>query len=77
MKIAIVGGFLFPYGDAAGARYRLLAKSLKKLNTEVYVISQLPYVPREDDYNIENDNYEFEGIRYESVIKRETTQKNT
>ncbi|MEK5030433.1 glycosyltransferase [Paenibacillus sp. FSL R7-0302] len=75
MKIAIVGGFLFPYGDAAGARYRLLAKSLKKLNTEVYVISQLPYVPREDDYNIENDNYEFEGIRYESVIKRETTQK--
>jgi glycosyltransferase involved in cell wall biosynthesis len=75
INIAIVGSFHFPFGDAAGARYRLLALALKKLGVKVHIISQLPYIPRQEDFCV-NGCYQYKGIPYYSALVETTFQKS-
>ncbi len=75
MKIALVGGFQFPYGDAAGARYRMMSVALKKLGAEVFVISQLPYIPRQED-RCNDRSHKYMDIPYWSSVVEQTFQRS-
>jgi glycosyltransferase involved in cell wall biosynthesis len=63
VRIVIVGGFRFPFGDAAGARCRVMATAMAKRGVGVTVISQLPGKGNSNARD-ETGAYLFNGIRY-------------